>query len=76
MRKARLSRKSQITVPADYRRRLGVALGEDLLMSFRDDEIVLRKNTASALEELRSLPHELWAGAADEIQRARDEWDR
>ncbi len=76
MRKARLSRKSQITLPADYRRRLGVALGEDLLMSFREGEVVLRKNTGSALDELRSLPREIWAGAADEIQRARDEWDR
>lgn len=76
MRKARLSRKSQITLPAAYRRRLGVDLGEDLLMSFQDDQVVLRKNTGSPLEELRSLPRSIWTGAADEIERARDEWDR
>lgn len=76
MRITRLSRKSQITVPADYRRRLGVELGEDLLMDFDGDRIVLVKNSGSPLDELRSLPREIWAGAVDEIQRARDEWDR
>ena len=76
MRSTRLSRKSQITLPADYRRRLGVDLGEELLMDFQGDRVVLLKNTGSALDELRSLPREIWAGAADEIQRARDEWDR
>jgi bifunctional DNA-binding transcriptional regulator/antitoxin component of YhaV-PrlF toxin-antitoxin module len=76
MRRARLSSKSQITLPVDYRRRLGVEPGEELLMDFQDDRIVLLKNTGSALDELRALPPEIWAGAADEIQRARDEWDR
>jgi AbrB family looped-hinge helix DNA binding protein len=76
MRRTRLSSKSQITLPADYRRRLGVEPGEELLMDFQDDRIVLLKNSGSALDELRSLPPEIWAGAADEIQRARDEWDR
>ena len=75
MRRTRLSSKSQITVPADYRRRLGVEPGEELLMDSQEDRIVLLKNTGSALDELRSLPSEIWAGAADEIQRARDEWD-
>lgn len=76
MRRTRLSSKSQITLPADYRRRLGVEPGEELLMDFQDDRIVLLKNSGSALDELRALPPEIWAGAADEIQRARDEWDR
>lgn len=76
MRRTRLSRKSQITLPVDYRRRLGVEPGEELLIGFEDDRIVLRRNTSSALDGLRSLPSELWAGAADEVQRARDEWDR
>jgi AbrB family looped-hinge helix DNA binding protein len=75
MRRTRLSSKSQITLPADYRRRLGVEPGEELLMDFQGDRIVLLKNTGSALDELRALPSEIWAGAADEIQRARDEWD-
>jgi AbrB family looped-hinge helix DNA binding protein len=76
MRRTRLSSKSQVTLPADYRRRLGVEPGEELLMDFQEDRIVLLKNTGSALDELQALPPELWAGAADEIQRARDEWDR
>jgi AbrB family looped-hinge helix DNA binding protein len=76
MRRTRLSSKSQITLPVDYRRRLGVEPGEELLIDFEGDRVVLLKNTSSALDELRSLPSELWAGAADEVQRARDEWDR
>lgn len=73
MRRTRLSSKSQITLPIDYRRRLGVEPGDELLMDFEDGRIVLRKYTGSALH---SLPSELWAGAADEIERARDGWDR
>ncbi len=74
---ARLSSKSQIVIPAELRRRLGVAPGDDLVLEWEDDHIVIRKPAQSPLDLLASLPPEIWKGAAEEIRRARaEEWDR
>ncbi|HEX8696063.1 MAG TPA: AbrB/MazE/SpoVT family DNA-binding domain-containing protein [Longimicrobium sp.] len=73
---ARLSSKSQIVIPVEIRRKLGIEPGDELLLETEDDRIVIRKSTQSALELLESLPKEIWKNAAEEIQRMRDEWER
>jgi antitoxin PrlF len=73
---ARLSSKSQIVIPAELRRRLGVQPGDDLLIEWEEDRIVIRKSVQSPLDVLAALPREVWSGAADEIRRMRDEWER
>ena len=73
---ARLSSKSQIVIPAEIRRRLGIEPGDELLVEVEDDRIVIRKSSKSALERLAGFAGPRWRGYADEIQRMRDEWDR
>jgi antitoxin PrlF len=73
---ARLSSKSQIVIPAELRRRLGVEPGDDLVLEWEDGRIVIQKSSQTALEMLDSLSSEIWRGAVEEVQRMRDEWDR
>ncbi len=72
---ARLSSKSQIVIPAAIRRRLGLSPGDLLEISQEGDRIVLRKVRRSALESLERVGGPLWRGYANELVRARDEWD-
>jgi AbrB family looped-hinge helix DNA binding protein len=76
MPRARLSTQSQIVIPAEIRRKLGFEPGDVLLLEAEDDQLVIRKETVSPIDMLLSIPRELWAGAAEEIQRDRDEWDQ
>jgi AbrB family looped-hinge helix DNA binding protein len=73
---ARLSSKSQIVIPAEARRELGLQPGDELLVEIEQDRIVIRKRErASALERLEAYCGDHWRGAAEEIRRERDLWD-
>ncbi|CAN5696724.1 hypothetical protein BH23GEM3_BH23GEM3_21760 [soil metagenome] len=76
MRTAKLSSKSQIVIPADVRRQLDLHPGDTLNMEVEEDRIVVTKaSPLSAVERLAAFRGEIWKGAAEEIQRARDEWE-
>ncbi len=73
---ARLSSKSQIVIPAEARRELGIHPGDELLVEIEDDRIVIRKHEPeSALAQLEAYCGEHWRDAAEEIQRERGMWD-
>ncbi|HEX5726418.1 MAG TPA: AbrB/MazE/SpoVT family DNA-binding domain-containing protein [Longimicrobiaceae bacterium] len=76
MPRARLSSKSQIVIPAEIRRKLGLKPGDEILMEPEDEHVVLRKAPKSALERLAEFGGPMWRGYAEEIERDRDEWDR
>lgn len=76
MHSARISSKSQIVIPAEVRRKLGLHPGDVLDVEVEDDRIVLRKTPESWLERLAAFRGEHWEGVAEEIQRERDEWYR
>jgi AbrB family looped-hinge helix DNA binding protein len=74
---ARLSSKSQIVIPAEARRELGIEPGDELIMEIEQDRIVIRKREAgSPLERLEAYRGDHWRGAAEEILRERELWDR
>ena len=72
---ARLSRKSQIVIPAAIRRRLGLQPGDLLELHQEGEHIVIRKAPRSALEELERVGGVLWRDYAEELKRAREEWE-
>lgn len=76
MSTATLSSKSQIVLPAEVRRQLGLRPGDRLLIEVEDDHIVIRKASASDVDALAELRSELWQGYAEDLERARNEWDR
>ncbi|MFL5383635.1 MAG: AbrB/MazE/SpoVT family DNA-binding domain-containing protein [Longimicrobiaceae bacterium] len=76
MARVRLGRKSQIVVPAEVRKILGVGPGDELDFAHKGSEVVVRKAVRSAVDGLGEFADPIWQGYADELQRERDEWDR
>ena len=58
MSTARLSSKSQIVVPAEVRRKLGLKPGDEVIVEVEGDHAVLRKAEASPLEALLAFGRE------------------
>ena len=74
-----LSSKSQIVVPAEVRRKLGLKPGDEIIVEVEGDHAVLRKCCTSPLGNLQKLAAqdpELFAGFDEELQHMRDEWDK
>ncbi len=71
-----VSGKSQIVLPAEIRRALGIRTGDQLEVTIEGDHIVLRRAPRSDTTALAELGGDIWAGYADELSAQRDEWDR
>ncbi|MCB1869062.1 MAG: AbrB/MazE/SpoVT family DNA-binding domain-containing protein [Gammaproteobacteria bacterium] len=76
MATATLSSKSQLVLPAEIRRKLGIQPGDRLIVELEGDHAVVRKAPHSDVEELAAYRSAVWRDYADELQEARDEWDR
>jgi AbrB family looped-hinge helix DNA binding protein len=73
---ATLSSKSQLVLPAEIRRKLGIHPGDRLVVELEGDHAVIRKAPCSDVEALAAYRSVVWRDYADELQEARDEWDR
>lgn len=76
MATATLSSKSQLVLPAEIRRKLGIQPGDQLIVELEGDHAVVRKAPRSDVEALAAYRSEVWRDYADTVQQARDEWDR
>ena len=73
---ATLSSKSQLVLPAEIRRKLGIHPGDRLVVLLEGDHAVVRKAPHSDVKALAAYRSEIWRGYADEVQEARDAWDQ
>ena len=73
---ATLSSKSQLVLPAEIRRKLGIHPGDRLVVELEGDHAVIRRAPCSDVEALAAYRSEVWRDYADEVQHARDEWDQ
>lgn len=74
---SRMSRKSQVTIPAELRRRAGIELGDQIVVNEEDGRIVISKAEPQAwLERMDNFRGDHWNGAAEELFRDREEWDQ
>ena len=73
---ATLSSKSQLVLPAEIRRKLGIHPGDRLVVELEGDHAVIRKAPCSDVEALAAYRSDVWRDYADELQGARDEWDQ
>jgi len=73
---ATLSSKSQLVLPAEIRRKLGIHPGDQLTVELEGDHAVIRKAPRSDVEALAAYRSNVWRDYANEIQAGRDEWDQ
>jgi len=73
----KISSKHQIAVPSAIRKELHLEAGDHLLARVRDGVIVLVPRRREALDQLRGLHREIWAGEDVQayIDEERDSWD-
>ncbi len=76
MSTATLSSKSQLVLPAEIRRKLGIRPGDRLIVELEGDHAVVRKAPRSDVEALAAYRSKIWQDYADKVKTARDEWDQ
>jgi len=78
MNVAKLTRKYQITIPADIRRRLGIHQGDSVVIDIEGDKAVLRPVHGGHVERMTGLGKDVWAklGGGDAyLQLERASWN-
>jgi AbrB family looped-hinge helix DNA binding protein len=73
---ATLSSKSQLVLPAEIRRKLGIHPGDRLVVEVEGDYAIIRKAPHSDVDALAAYRSEIWRDYAEEVQKARDGWDQ
>ena len=73
-----VSKKHQIAVPAEIRRKLGISSGDRLLVDLQDGVIVIVPVPTSFTDRLRGLGREIWQDEDPQeyINRERGSWDK
>ena len=78
-RTTKLTAKSQITIPADVRRRLGIGPGDRVAVEIEEGRAVLIPIKGTRTEQIAGLGSEIWkavGGGAGWLEGERDAWDR
>jgi len=73
---ATLSSKSQLVLPAEIRRKLGIHPGDRLVVELEGDHVVISKAPGSDVTALATYRSIIWKDYADEAQEMRDAWDQ
>ena len=76
---ATLTSKSQITIPAEIRRRLSIGPGDKVILDIDGDRAVLRPLRGSMTDSLEGLGRTVWeseGSAAEVIEQERNGWRR
>lgn len=75
---AKLTRKHQITIPAEIRRRLDLAAGDVVYLTVEEGRVVLHAARGGWTESTRGLGADLWraeGGGTAAIERERSSWE-
>ncbi len=75
---AKLTRKHQITIPSEIRRKLSLKAGDVVVLALEDGQAILRGLPGSWTESYCGLGAELWrqeGGGWQAIEREREAWD-
>lgn len=75
MPSTKISSKSQIVIPAEVRRQLGLETGDVLQVEIDGNCVGLRKEADSWLARLATFRGKHWEAASEELQRERERWD-
>jgi AbrB family looped-hinge helix DNA binding protein len=72
----KVSRKYQIAVPSEVRRKLGIRAGDTLLLDVRGQHVILIREPEDWAEALMGLHSEVWEGVDPQeyVRRERAAW--
>ena len=77
MEVVRVSGKYQIVIPRRVREALGIRPGDQLLITVKGGEMLIRPKPKSYAEYLRGLHKEIWKGveAEEYVREERESWE-
>jgi len=72
----RVSRKYQVVIPKRVRRALNIGCGDELVVSVKDGQILMRPKPKRYVDYMRGLYKEVWRGveATEHIEGEREAW--
>ena len=72
----KVGKKSQIVIPVEFRRAVGIKAGEDIIMDVVDNAVVIHPCPKSFSEKLKGLHKEVWSGTdpLDFVMKERESW--
>jgi AbrB family looped-hinge helix DNA binding protein len=70
----RLSSKYQIVIPKAAREALSLEAGDELLVLYKSDRVVIVPKPQSITRRGAGLHHEVWQGADANLREERDSW--
>ncbi|RLI25704.1 AbrB/MazE/SpoVT family DNA-binding domain-containing protein [Candidatus Bathyarchaeota archaeon] len=72
----RVSRKYQVVIPKRVRRALNIGCGDELIVSVKDGQILMRPKPKRYVDYMRGLYKEVWRGveATEHVEGEREAW--
>ena len=72
----RVSRKYQVVIPKHVRRALNIGCGDELVVSVKDGQILMRPKPKRYVDYMRGLYKEVWRGveATEHVEGEREAW--
>jgi len=72
----RVSRKYQVVIPKQVRKALNINQGDELVVSVKDGQILMKPKPKSYTDYMRGLHKEVWRDveAADYVEEERKTW--
>jgi len=72
----RVSKKYQVVIPKQAREALDISQGDELVVSIREGQVIMRPKPKNYTQYLRGLHKKIWKGveATEYVEKEREAW--
>lgn len=71
----KVSRKAQIVLPAQIRKKLSIKPGDLLQIEMKNEVIIIKKPPSSFVKALEQYASSIWQIYKEELEQDREQWD-
>lgn len=71
----KVSRKAQIVLPAQIRKKLSIKPGDLLQIEMKNEVIIIKKAPSSFVKALEQYASSIWQVYKEELEQDREQWD-
>ena len=71
----KVSRKAQIVLPAQIRKKLSIKPGDLLQIEAKNEVIIIKKAPSSFVKALEQYASSIWQVYKEELEQDREQWD-